>query len=311
MLTFDENGHHKPTHKHAKPSQKCGPYQIKRVNSMHDASSASNRSADNLPCLLHVDSHDSSASSSSTSQGTRRVKSETASPQLKGASFAQVNSQLPPLDLSRISYQPYVSSYDLFSNVSENDQGLYSAGLSATSVDWSNYDLEFSTGRSGDNFAPSSFSQPQSYGAFDYSGSEQAPTLTTTTSGEVSEVDDFMGPNFDDFDTGAFGRTSAASSTFNLATTQMPHLVQSDLGSVEFNEHPFLKGANKFLPTPVSLSGDEQSMPPAVTSDSSGFTYVDDDSALWMEGFGSSSGSGLPAMTNSPDPNMASYWNSQ
>ncbi|KAK3695881.1 hypothetical protein B0T22DRAFT_353952, partial [Podospora appendiculata] len=35
---LDTNGHHKPTYKHAKPSQKCGPYQLTRVNSLHSTS---------------------------------------------------------------------------------------------------------------------------------------------------------------------------------------------------------------------------------------------------------------------------------
>ncbi|CCF47110.1 hypothetical protein CH063_15627, partial [Colletotrichum higginsianum] len=39
MLTFDEHGHHKPAHKHNKASQKCGPYQLNRVNSLNSTSS--------------------------------------------------------------------------------------------------------------------------------------------------------------------------------------------------------------------------------------------------------------------------------
>jgi hypothetical protein len=92
---------------------------------------------------------------------------------------------------------------------SEVDGPIFSAGLSAASVDWSHYDLGEAK---PENFAPSSYSQAgaHSFNGFDFgSGSEQLPRLanTTSTSGEVSEVEDFMGNGDGDLDTG-FGTNS-------------------------------------------------------------------------------------------------------
>ncbi|PON30537.1 hypothetical protein TGAM01_v200977 [Trichoderma gamsii] len=192
-MTFDQHGHHKPT-KHNRASQKCGPYQLNRVNSAASAGSLG-ASTDSL-LYQHGEGH-AAVQHSFLSREQRQVKSEATSPLLSASSFTQLNSNLPPLDLSGISnYATYVSApgFDLFSSgLPDADAPILSASL-AQSVDWSHYDLREAN---GDTFTPSSYSQAgtQFTGHFDFgSGSENLPTLagTTSTSGDVSEVEDFM-----------------------------------------------------------------------------------------------------------------------
>lgn len=310
LLSFDTQGHHKPTYKHAKVSQKCGPYQLNRVNSLQSTSSTGTRSVDNL---MHAGSgSDSRGSRSPASSGIgegqsqRYVKSEAASPLMTGSSssFAELNGQLPPLDLSGIKYPPYVpNSADFFGSISDHEQPIFSAGLSATSVDWSHYDgLDFA---SKEDFAPSSYSQPQSYSGYDYTGSEQVPTLTTntSTSGEVSEAEDILSNPLDDYDTNY--RSNTAGSGFGLGHTTL--LGNTDLRALDFDDYRFPKAGNKFLPTPASLAGDE---PTLLTGTSAGFTSfasLEDDPAYWMHDY-----SGLPNLTDSPtESNIPTYWDGQ
>jgi hypothetical protein len=294
MLNFDENGHHKPTHK-SRLSQKCGPYQLNRVNSMHSASSSlgnrtGNRSLDNLFGKQAAESRSRQAASSRqpSSREPRRVKSETASP-LMGTSptFQQLNGQLPPLDLSGIEYPQYVANgtFDLFGGSgfsSENDGPMYSAGLSAASVDWSHYDLGDAKG--GD-FAPSSYSQAgtQTFSIFNFDP-EQAPTLagTTSTSGEVSEVDENFIPGDHDFDT--FPSRNTDFMRHGQILPNGPGLATIDYSS-------FLKGsANKFLPTPASM---EDGGPIS----GGAFSLVDDDPAFWAHHYND----GIATLADSPD----------
>jgi hypothetical protein len=306
LLSFDAQGHHKPTYKHAKVSQKCGPYQLHRVNSLHSTTSAGNRSVDNL---MHAgngsDSHGSTSPASSgigESQGC--AKSEAASPLMTGSSssFAQLNGQLPPLDLSRIKYPPYVpSSADFFGSISDHDQPIFSAGLSAASVDWSHYDgLDFA---SKADFAPSSYSQPQSYNGYDYTGSEQVPTLTTTTStsGEVSEAEDILSNPLDDFDT-----TYQNSNTGSGFLTHTGLLSGTDLSGLDFDDFQYPKAGNKFLPTP-SLAGDEPTLLASTSAGFGGFSTLEDDTTYWMPDY-----SGLPSLTDSPtESSLPGYWDGQ
>jgi hypothetical protein len=133
------------------------------------------------------------------------VKSEHGSPIISPvSSLNQWNSNLPPLDLSNISGD-YVSCLDGFSSVPD-DQPLFSAGLSAASIDWSHYDgLDFNN----DTFATSSYSQAPSFTGFDFSSIEQPALTTTSTSGEISEVEDF----------GSLGDVSNANTRPSLLTT--------------------------------------------------------------------------------------------
>ncbi|KAF6812594.1 copper fist DNA binding domain-containing protein [Colletotrichum plurivorum] len=273
MLTFDENGHHKPAHKHNKASQKCGPYQLNRVNSLHSTGSLGSHSPERVG--------DSSLKDPISGRAgpvcqQRLVKSEAASPLMRAStSFQQLNNQLPPLDLSSIEYPTYVpnATFDLFSGSgmsSDHDAPIFSAGLSTTSVDWSHIDL----GEKMDKFAPSSYSQAgaQSFnGVFDLgTGSEPAPTLaaTTSTSGEVSEVEDNFIAGDSDYDGFGTGSSSFIHPTNFLSTG-------TDLSAIDYDS--FVKSStNKFMTAP---SFDESG--PNVGSSVS----FDDDPAIWGQHF--------------------------
>ncbi|ORY62610.1 uncharacterized protein BCR38DRAFT_486875 [Pseudomassariella vexata] len=287
VLSFDENGHHKPMHKHNKVSQKCGPYSLSRGSSMHSSSSSSslgNRSMDNL---LHgktsgrLRAKDTAALSE---EDVQRSKSEQASPSVGGSSFQQLNSNLPPLDLSTISsqypdYQP--GGYD-FGGLSDCEQPIYSAGLSAVSVDWAQYDgLELN----GDSFEPSSFGQAQSYTGFDLGSTE--PTLTSN-SGDVSETEDFV-PVFSEAQMEGF-RNSAATNFLNSSQTQTSMLGGSDLGNVDFAQFKGTAAANKFLP---NLGG------------------LDDFPLLEEDNYWSMNNNFADGLTNSPDPIASAFWDTQ
>lgn len=254
------------------------------------------------------DSSDATGSGScdGPTQAQRRVRSEAASPLLEGSSFAQLNGQLPPLDLSGIKYPPYIpNSADFFGALSDYEQPMFSAGLSAASVDWSNYEgLELASKTA--DFAPSNYSQAQSYGGFDFGGSEQLPTMTTTTStsGEVSEAEDFLSNPLDDYD--AF-QNSLPATGYALGHTHVDLLGNTaDLTHPEFDEYNFMKKArSKFLPTPSALPGDD----PTLLSSAPGFdalTSLEEDAAFWMNDYG------VPNLTGSPtENNVPSFWDGQ
>lgn len=226
-LTFDQNGHHPPAGKHNRAGQKCNPYQLNRVHSTTNATSLAHSAGDG-PLF--------------PSEQQRRVKSEATSPLMSSSGFGRVDG-LPQLDLSSIDYAPYrsSSSFDLFGSVGDHDGPMYSAGLSATSVDWSHYDLD----KSHDGFAPSSYSQTGTQsvnGMFEFgSGSEHLPALanTTSTSGNVSEVEDFMSggdADADSFGGGSFINRDLTSSTdlesFYKAT-EVANMMDSAVSLVE------------------------------------------------------------------------------
>ncbi|KAH8684600.1 hypothetical protein BGZ60DRAFT_466990 [Tricladium varicosporioides] len=197
-LTSFVNGHHRPVHKHNNMAHKCGlPYVVPRAHSIHGPSPSglANRSVDNLPHTntidaLHSDSHIKD-SMVSAQQEQRMVKSEHGSPFLSpthpSVNGDQWNGILPPLDLSNLPGD-YNHGLDGFSSIPDNDQPLFSAGLSVTSIDWSHYDgLDFNN----DDFGTSSYSQAASFTGFDFGSIDQPALTTTSTSGEISEVEDF------------------------------------------------------------------------------------------------------------------------
>ncbi|KAH6605894.1 copper fist dna-binding domain-containing [Trichoderma cornu-damae] len=243
-MTFDQYGHHKPA-KHNRASQKCGPYQLNRVNSAASAGSLGT-STDNLLCQGHGEGPSAlqQGSFSFLAHEQRKVKSEATSPLLSATGLTQLNGTLPPLDISAISNYSYVGnpSFDLFPTcLSDADAPLLSASL-AQSVDWSHIDLREPNSEA---FTPSSYSQAgtQFTGHLDFgSGSEHLPNLagTTSTSGDVSEVEDFMPGGEGDFDgfttTGSFLRqanvdlTSIDYSLFDKADSQA---LNGDFSTVE------------------------------------------------------------------------------
>ncbi|KAI0021833.1 hypothetical protein F4780DRAFT_778354 [Xylariomycetidae sp. FL0641] len=279
LLSFDENGHHKPTHKHTKASQKCGPYPLNRGSSMH--SNSSGGSNDGLSHYGKKGGRSRTATSSSSS-----VSAQTSPSVGAGSTLQQLNGQLPPLDLSNIQYPEYSPSFELFSNISDHEPPMFSAGLSAVSVDWTQYDgLE----ARGENFAPSSFEQAQSYGGFDLASSVE-PTLTSN-SGDVSETEDFVTPAFSETQIEGF-RHGSVSSFLDL-----PHqgqaaamLTSADLGNLDFDQFKGTAAASKFLSDPSSL--DEAT---------AGFPLIEDDSYWSMSNFND-------GITHSPDPVATGLW---
>jgi hypothetical protein len=264
--------------------QRVGPYQLSRANSANSATSMGS-SAESL-------THKTSdarlrEAASSRRREPRRVRSETASPLISGNGFGSGTGSLPPLDLSNIEYPPYManSSFDLFGSMSDADAPIYSAGLSTASVDWSHLDWSKAN---GDNFAPSSYSQAgnQNYNSmFDFgSGSEQLPRLanTTSTSGDVSEVEDFMPGAEGDFDSFGPGNGFIRPGMMEPAT---------DISSIDYSN--FYKGADH-----APMIG-------------SGMSMVEDDPAFWIANYKTDG-----MMEENPDPlavgsgHGTNYWES-
>lgn len=300
MLTFDEHGHHKPTYKHAKPHQKSGPYQLTRGHSTQSDGSVGNRSMENLA----NDSPVNDTGSAPQAQDQRLTKSETASPSITGtSSLAQSSTSLPPLDLSAVQNWPSTSfptgGFDMFGNMDDLEQPMVSAGLSATSVDWGQYGLDFGSKDLG-NFAPSSYSQAPSFGGFD-----QPSTLT---SGEVSEVEDFGPSAGDEFDPiGTFSRTNTSSTGFSFNTSQENLTGAVGLSNSDFDFTKLSKDldGSKFYDSAASLAAEDPVMAAAIASqEMSGF--VQDDPLFWREG--EVDYSGLPAVNDIPDANAPNFW---
>jgi hypothetical protein len=300
-------------------AHKCGlPYVVPRAHSIHGSSPGglANRSVDNLPHTstidaLHSDSHIKD-SMVSAQQQQRLVKSEHNSPILSSTStFDQLNGQLPPLDLSNLNSFPNdltFVSFDGFPGISDIEQPIFSAGLSAGSVDWSHYDgLEFNNA----NFT-SSFSQAPSFTGFDFSSVDQPALTTTSTSGEISEVEDIV-PITDmsqtrqnlvtrqygsDLDNSELGdpdvyRLSTESSYLEMPQAQM--LASSDIGSLDINDFlkgvttsgPFIPNVNANSDIPVTY-GEDQKFDTSFDESSFPLSQVDEDDALWMSDFTSS-----------------------
>ncbi|KAB5583317.1 hypothetical protein GE09DRAFT_296693 [Coniochaeta sp. 2T2.1] len=312
MLSFDEHGNRKTTSKCARASQKFEPYQLNRQNSTYSLHSAS--PADSPGC-------DSPSSSSISFPERRQSKSEAASPLMIGSSrsLSELNAQLPQLDLGSTNSLWSGGKFDLYSGLSEIEQPMFSAGLSAPSIDWNQYDgLEFAT-KAAPDFAPSNYSQPQSYGGFDLGSSEQPPTLTTTTStsGEPSEIDDWISNSFENLD-GSRYRTSTIGTGFDVSQITQNLLNSSgDLSKLDYDQFKMMKAGTQFLPTPASLAGDDPVLAPTSAS-MGGFpqTLVDEDPNLWM---GSADYChGLPSsdyqlpLADSPDEYlMTTFWGPQ
>ncbi len=273
MLSFDENGHHKPVHKHTKASQKCGPYSLTRGASLHSVSSTSSLASKSVDSAHHKEDGKPQGSPD-------HVHSEKPSP---SSPFQQLNGQLPPLDLSSIHYPEYPSTFEMFSGLPDQEP-IFSAGLSAASVDWTQYDLE----DNGDSYAPSSFDQAQSYNGFDPAGSTE-PTLASN-SGDVSETEDFVSA-FSDSHLDGFS-ASTTGSYLNMPQSQAAMLAEYDLGNLEYDQFKGAAAASKFLTAATTTSLDDCG---------SAFPLVDDDTLWNMNSFND-------GITQSPDPVASSLW---
>jgi len=325
-LTIFTNGHHKPVHKHNKMAHKCGlPYVVPRAHSIHGSSPSglANRSVDNLPHTntidaLHSESHIKD-SMVSAQQEQRMVKSEHGSPLLNPTStLDQLNGQLPPLDLSNLAGgYSFLQNLDGFPAIPDNEPAIFSAGLSSTSVDWSHYDgLDFNN----ENFAASSYSQAPSFTGFEFSSVDQPALTTTSTSGEISEVEDFgtlsdsnptrptllnnqYGSDFDnsDFSGEIDGyRLSTASSYIGMPQTRL--LASNNVEALDMED--FLKGVattNDYVPNisattttttnglPSNSYADEPKKVQAPSSfDDNTFRYLpagEENGAFWLTDF--------------------------
>lgn len=193
-LTVFANGHHKPVHKLNHAAHECGlPYKIPRPHSIHGHSALAQKSMDHLPLARSVEDDSSQFQDSITSaqQEVRLVRSEHGSPGPRSVpSFEQLNGQLPQLDLSYSAYNGNFTSspmddYKLYEPyMATPEEPLLSAALSMPPVDWSAFDLDNGT-------LNAAYSQPPSYASFDQ-GNVQHPGLTTSSSGEASEVEDLI-----------------------------------------------------------------------------------------------------------------------
>ena len=200
-LTVFTNGHHKPVHKHNLSAHECGlPYKIPIPHSV-PGNDAARRSTDSLPLIRKKEEAPSQLhdSISSAQQDVRRVRSENGSPERSGARFRDGNGDLPPLDLSYAGFEntqgQYSEDYSQSPRGSENyysasseELPALSAGMNIPAADWSAGDLPLHRPFSG------AYSQPPSYASFE--PSNVGPQgLATSSSGELSEVDDYVSHN--------------------------------------------------------------------------------------------------------------------
>jgi hypothetical protein len=311
-LTVFINGHHKPVHKHNNMASKCGlPYVVPRAHTIHGSSPSglANRSVDNLPHTstidaLHSDSHIKD-SMVSAQQEQRKVKSEHGSPvQLPASNLDVLNGQLPPLDLSSIPADyNYLQNFENFSAIPDHEPPMFSAGLSSASVDWSHYDLDFNN---NDNFAASSYSQAPSFTGFDFSSIDQPALTTTSTSGEISEVEDPVplgdtnvallyqkyGSDFDASDFGDIESYQLSTNSSYIGMSQAQILGSNGLGSADMDT--FLKevASNSYGRSnhgfPAVTYGEEEKTRPTSSpyDDSTNFQLLpNEEENDWMNSF--------------------------
>ena len=318
-LTIFTNGHHKPVHRHNTMAHKCGlPYVVPRAIHGSSPTNLANRSVDSLPHTSTIDALHSESlikdSMVSAQREQRMVKSEHGSPaQCPTTNLEQLNGLLPPLDLSSIpSDYNFMQSMDGLPSVPDAEQPLFSAGLSSASVvDWSHYD--FNNNR--DNFAPSSYSQAPSFTGFEFSSVDQPALTTTSTSGEISEVEDFGSLNEigatrpsllnnkygSDFDASEYGgeavdtyRLSTASSYISMPQAQM--LASNDLESLDLDS--FLEGvatdseqgafSNAWVPTQAFVDENKPVHTPSSFDDNVPFPLLsveEENRAFWTTDF--------------------------
>ncbi|KAJ5051761.1 uncharacterized protein L3040_001533 [Drepanopeziza brunnea f. sp. 'multigermtubi'] len=312
-LTVFTNGHHKPVHKHNNMASKCGlPYVVPRAHSIHVPSPTglANRSVDNLPYTNTIDALRSDShikdSMFGAQQEQRMAKSEhgspLVSPQQNQSNLEYLNGQLPPLDLTVI---PDDFNYLL----PVDGPPVFSAGLSSGSIDWSHYDgLDFNS----DSLATSSYSQAPSFTGFDFGSIDQPqPGLaSTSTSGEISEVEDYLpladttsgtrpsllknqyGSDHDKSDLGDIDgfRLSTASSYIGLPQAQL--LASNNFDSLDMDT--FLNGVqttsgayvDNGMSTAVYVDDGKTGPSPSTFDDSTHFQLPEGESdPFWIQSF--------------------------
>lgn len=254
----------------------------------------------------------------SAQQEQRQVKSEHNSPNASATNLDQLNGSLPPLDMSGLEgYQDYgfPLCYDGGAGNTDIDQPIFSAGLSAASVDWSHYDgLDFNSNLN-ENFTTSEFGQAPSFGGYDFSSIDQPALTATSTSGEISEVEDF---NFNEntrqvrpslsahqypSDVSDFGevdtyRLSTASSYMGMPQIQI--LASNEVGNLDIDD--FLKGittnngyveANTSMPVTSGFVDPTKYVQTSSPFEDNAFSMppMEDDDVIWMNNFAANNSS--------------------
>ena len=207
-LTVFTKGHHKPVHKLSDASHKRRiPYPIPVPHSVpgnsNHAKEMARRSTDSLPTLgtMEQASVQFQESISSAQQEVRLVRSEHGSPKRALPAYERFDNPTSPLDLPYLNYHhgmpssPLPDEYNNYHSpgafepyYSPQDEipPVLSAGLISPVIDWSALDLPL------ENRAfPGAYSQPPPYAGFDQNNIRHSG-LTTSSSGDLSEVDDYI-----------------------------------------------------------------------------------------------------------------------
>ena len=230
-MTVFINGHHKPVHKVNDIHNWVGaPYKIPaRSHTIPGHQDFAQRSTDSLPLtkdLLHFHTNPPfHGSVTSAPQPARRVKSEHGSPTISALPMPLSNHvppiSIPPYDPNAYSYSPFGSGSPTISpavsnpwdgrfpdqfpdsyfityeraNEMENPGSSGGLGSDPAEINWSTYNLPNRFGSSAADYRLSNGcavpSQPPSYASFDGFSHLSHPGLTSS-SGEVSEVEDFV-----------------------------------------------------------------------------------------------------------------------
>lgn len=282
-LTVFRDGHHKPAYKHNDMAHKCGlPYTIPKSHTIH-STDLIQRSADLLAGVGQTATAGQDASHRDQTP-QRLIKSEHGSPESAPVLLEQINTQIPPLEIS--SFSPFGTTESPLTSMtfpesfpdssfqdqfftSEADFPLGSAGLSAPPVDWSSFPLYTSS------LSATANSQPPSYASFDYNAFGH-PGIAASSSGDISEIDEF-GPlpglttssnDIHDLNSVSDGsdsdhyRFSSSSSFIGLPQAQL--LSSNNLESINIDD--FLKSANESTAAlehqlQANLSMEPKSMP--------------------------------------------------
>ncbi|CAK7568044.1 MAG: transcriptional activator haa1 [Sporothrix epigloea] len=353
-LSLDEHGRHKPvSQKHIKIAAKTNPYPVGRGRSSRIASRANhvddeldNRQRNGIPdtasnasdvgCCSSKPAADAAGetddgiSYSAQLGQQQRPQPETASSMMYASSFPQVsqpgsiaNDQPLPLTSSMTgSYNPGDNNLTVYNAFipEQMDRSVFGMGMSAPSVDWSQFGLDFDRGfnlGNDDKLASSrDFSFAKSFG-YEFNGSELAPTMTTGTSGDVSEAEDAFVSGLDDYDFDydydydgsndaasnsiTFSRTNSG---FNLPASNPTVNVRSHTVSGDMNELRYLKAGKEFLTMPLTgMSDDLVTLQRMAEMQPQGTDPGDEECVLWMN-----EDSSMPSMVESPESDAMSFW---
>lgn len=266
-LTVFKDGHHKPAHKHNDMAHRCGaPYKIPRSHTIHAPSELTHRFVDRSSVLSPVAGAEPPQQDTITSapQSARRARSEHNSPSMGPITPQQSemsSSGVTPLDLSPYppQYASAISPMNGYGMQGQLPDSYFTSPdpefpmnattpLSAPPVDWASFGLSY-----GPDSFPTTYSQPPSYAGFDYSVGQ--PGLTTSSSGDVSDLEEFppfpstMGGQNNELQDVAIGDMSDAnqdqyriSSSSFIGVPQAEMLASGNLESIDIDN--FLKSAD-------------------------------------------------------------------